>query len=121
MKTLNNREDQGFIQMYLDTSLNLIELFVDKIIEIHHLPNFEAYFIYEKADIHSVAFVKSTQDFNKIYDVLSNVYTNIELLINEPTQVLIKFVENNVSFEILLVEYSDASIATFNIRNRTTE
>lgn len=121
MKTLNNREDQRFINVYLDTSLNLIELFVDRIIEIHYLPNFEANLIHEKADVHSVAFVKSTDDFNKIYEVLCNIYANIELLINEPQQVLIKFIENNVSFEILLVEYSDSSIASFNIRSRTTE
>lgn len=117
MKTLNNRENQGLVHIYLETSLNLIELFVDKIIEIHYLQNFEAHFIHEKADIHSVAFLKSSQDFYSIYEVLKNIYNNIEMLIDEPSKVLIKFTENDVSFELLLVEYSDSSIASYNIRN----
>lgn len=120
MRTLNNYEGQSSMNAYLGTSLNLIELFVDKIIEIHYLPNFEAYFIYEKADIHSIVFVKSSKDFLKMYEVLTNIYTNIELLMNESAQMLIKFSENNLSFELLLVEYSDSSIASFNIRSRTT-
>lgn len=107
MTILNQRENQNITRVYLDTSLNLIELFVNDIVEINYLPNFEAYSIMEKADVHSIVFVKSQTNFYKIYESLSNIYDNVELRLDESSKMLIKFLERSMTVELLLVEHPD--------------
>lgn len=107
MTSLNQRDSKKLVRVYLETSLNLIELFVNDIVEIHHLPNFEASSVEEQADIHGVVIVKEDTNLHKIFESLSNIYVDVELRLDEASKMLIKFTESSIAVELLLVEHSD--------------
>ena len=93
--------------IYLSTSLKLIELFNNEIIEIHHLPDFKAYKVTDKADVHIVVIIKAHIVFQTIYESLSNKYKNIELRIEDHKKMVIRFLEHIFTVEMLFIEHSD--------------
>ena len=106
--TLINRDDLKLHRhVYLSTSLDLIEHFHNEIIEIHHLPDFKAYKVTDKADVHIVVIIKAHIVFQTIYESLSNKYKNIELRIEDHKKMVIRFLEHIFTVEMLFIEHSD--------------
>ena len=106
--TATNRDDlKQHRHVYLSTSLDLIEHFHNEIIEIHHLPDFKAYKVTDKADVHSVVIIKAHIVFPTIYESLSNKYKNIELRIEDPKKMVIRILEHTFTVELLFIGHSD--------------
>ena len=107
MTAIHNEDLKKRRDIYLSTSLKLIELFNNEIIEIHHLPDFKVYEVENKADVHGVIIIKENIVFNTVYDLLLNKYKNVELIINDSKKMVIHFLEGSFTVELLFIEHSD--------------
>lgn len=71
------------------------------------MPDFKAYEVTDKADVHSVVIIKENIVFQTLYESLSNKYKNLELRIEDPKKMVIRFLECSFTVEMLLIGHSD--------------